>query len=462
MTAARQPSPTEPLVVVGAGPIGLAAAAHAHARGLPTVVLEAGGEAGASVREWGHVRLFSAWRELVDPVAERLLADTGWVAPDPDTYPDGDEWVDRYLAPLAAALDATDLVEVRLDSRVVGVAKQGRDRLVDSGREEAAFTVHVESGGVRRRLLAAAVVDASGTWTGPNPLGTDGLPALGEAEHADRIFYGIPDLSDPRVRERYAGKHVAVAGRGASAQNTLVGLAGLADAGTTVSWLLRRAGTADAFGGGDNDQLEARGALGKRAERAVAGEHVRVVTSFRTAEVVGGDDGRLTLVDADGRSVTGVDEVVVVTGFRPDLTWLSEVRLDLDPVLSSPTTLAPLIDPNVHSCGTVYPHGVAELAQPEQGLYLAGMKSYGRAPSFLALTGFEQTRSIVAAIAGDHEAAARVELVLPESGVCGGSGQIDGVPTEASGGCCGPVEPQLVTIGAPTQATGGGCGPSCG
>ena len=106
----------------------------------------------------------------------------------------------------------------------------------------------------------------------------------------------------------------------------------------------------------------------------------------------------------------------MVTGFRPDLAWLSEVRLDLDPVLSAPTKLAPLIDPNVHSCGTVYPHGAAELAQPEQGLYLAGMKSYGRAPSFLALTGFEQTRSIVAAIAGDHDAAARVELVLPESG----------------------------------------------
>jgi hypothetical protein len=153
----------------------------------------------------------------------------------------------------------------------------------------------------------------------------------------------------------------------------------------------------------------------------------------------------------------------VVTGFRPDLSWLSEVRLDLDPVLSSPTKLAPLIDPNVHSCGTVYPHGVAELAQPEAGLYLAGMKSYGRAPSFLALTGFEQTRSIVAAVAGDHEAAARVELVLPESGVCGGSGQFDGEPTEVNGGaCCAPGEPQLVTVGAPAQVSAGDCGNSCG
>lgn len=466
MTTSPLPSPAEPLVVVGAGPIGLAAAANAHSRGLPTLVLEAGTQAGASVREWGHVRLFSPWRELVDPAAEQLLAGTGWLRPDPDSYPTGDDWVDLYLAPLAKALDATDLVEVRFGSRVVGVAKQGRDRLVDSGRDSAPFTVHVDSGSSLTRLAAAAVIDASGTWTVPNPLGADGLPALGEAEHAERIFYGIPDFSDPMVRARYAGKRVAVAGRGASAQNTLLGLTGLTGEapGTTVAWLLRRPGTDDAFGGGDNDQLEARGALGKRAEQAVAAGPVEVVTSFRTEAVVSDDEGSLTLVGVDGRTVTGVDEVIVVTGFRPDLTWLSEVRLDLDPVLSSPTKLAPLIDPNVHSCGTVYPHGVAELTQPEQGLYLAGMKSYGRAPSFLALTGFEQTRSIVAAVAGDHEAAARVELVLPESGVCGGSGQFDGQPTAVNGGaCCAPAEPQLVTIGAPAQATASSDrGPACG
>lgn len=456
-----------PLVIVGAGPIGLAAAAHARSRGLPTLVLEAGAGAGTSVREWGHVRLFSAWRELVDPAAEELLSPTGWTTPDPDTYPTGSDWVEQYLVPLAAALDATDEVSVRFEHRVVGVARQGRDRLVDSGREDAPFTVQVDTPGGRVRLAAAAVVDASGTWTGPNPLGGDGLPALGEAEHASRIFYGIPDFADPAVAARYAGKRVAVAGRGASAQNTLVGLSGLAAEvpGTEVVWLLRRAETGDAFGGGDNDQLEARGALGKRARRAVEAGPVEVVTSFRTTDVTSdgpGGDGRLTLTGVDGRTVAGVDEVIVVTGFRPDLSWLSEVRLDLDPVLSSPTKLAPLIDPNVHSCGTVYPHGAAELAQPESGLYLAGMKSYGRAPSFLALTGFEQTRSIVAAIAGDHEAAGRVELVLPESGVCGGSGVFDGEPSEAAGGaCCAPAGADLLTIGAPGAAPTAGSG-SCG
>ncbi len=134
--------------------------------------------------------------------------------------------------------------------------------------------------------------------------------------------------------------------------------------------------------------------------------------------------------------VTDVDEVVVVTGFRPDHSWLSEVHLDLDGELSAPVALAPEIHPAYHSCGSVSPHGADLLRQPEGDLYLVGMKSYGRAPSFLTLTGYEQTRSVVAEIAGDHEAAARVELVLPDTGVCGGSGLFD---EQAGDGCCGAL-----------------------
>lgn len=425
-----------PLVVIGAGPVGLAAAAHGRARGLRTLVLEAGAGAGASVREWGHVRLFSPWSELVDPVAAGLLADTGWLAPEPTSYPTGYDWIDRYLGPLAAALAETTEVDVRFGHRVTGVARDGRDVMVDAGRESEPFVVHVSTPHGSRRLLASAVVDASGTWTGPNPLGTDGYPAFGEAESADRICYGMPDLTAPAVRERYAGRHVAVAGTGASAQNALVALAGLAQEhpATRVTWLVRRASAS--FGGGDNDQLVERGALGRRAQAVADSAVVDTRTGFRTV-AVRTVEGQLELESRDGQVVGEVDEVVVVTGFRPDLSILAEVRLDLDPVLQAPRELAPLIDPNVHSCGTVYPHGATELAQPEQGLYVAGVKSYGRAPSFLTLTGFEQVRSIVAAVAGDTEAAERVELVLPETGVCGGAGRFD-EPT-AGGGCCVPT-----------------------
>ncbi|WP_018157922.1 NAD(P)-binding domain-containing protein [Demetria terragena] len=430
-----------PLVVIGAGPSGLAAAANAQQRGLPTVLLEAGHQASTWVREWGHIRLFSPWSELVAAAAGKVLAEAGWTAPESSSYPTGQDWADKYLQPLADALDATDEVTVRYDARVVGVTRRGRDLTVDSGRDAEPFMVQVQTATGIERVTARFVIDASGTWGGPNPLGGDGLPTIGEPAAADRITYRVPNLRDAQIRARYAGRHVVVAGTGASSQNALVELADLAkeQPGTRVSWLVRRSSASGAFGGGDNDQLVARGALGARAREAVESGAITAVTGFRTSDVTTAGDKTVTLVAFDGREVAGVDEVIAVTGFRPDLSMLSEVRLDLDPVLQVPTALAPLIDPNVHSCGTVYPHGAKELAQPEVGFYLAGMKSYGRASSFLALTGYEQVRSVVAAIDGDSAAAERVDLNLPDSGVCGGSGLFDeeDKAPQGGGGCCG-------------------------
>ncbi|MGY3340178.1 thioredoxin reductase [Streptomyces filamentosus] len=414
-----------PVVVVGAGPIGLAAAAHLRDRGLRPLVLEAGDRAGAAVREWAHVRLFSTWDEVVDPVSEKLLAETGWEKPDGSAYPTGADWAADYLQPLADALGDA----VRLGARVTGVSRAGRDRVVDSGREEQPFTVHVRHrDGREERLLARAVIDASGTWSVPGPAGGDGLPAPGESTATGRISYRIPDLGSPSVRARYAGKEIAVVGSGSSAFTALASLAALAasedGAGTRITWVLRRDLTNATYGGGGSDQLPARGALGLAAKAAVDDGYATAVTGFRTAAVER-DGDRLVLRAEDGRGLGPVDEVIALTGFRPDLGFLGELRLGLDERLQAPVALAPLIDPNQHSCGTVYPHGAAELSHPEEGLYLVGMKAYGRAPSFLALTGYEQVRSVVAAIAGDRDAADRVELVLPETGVCGGSGLFD-------------------------------------
>ncbi|MEU9076988.1 FAD-dependent oxidoreductase [Kitasatospora sp. NPDC048538] len=451
-----------PVVVIGAGPIGLAAAAHLAGRGIEPLVLEAGPSAGTAVRAWSHVRLFSPWSEVIDPAAEKLLAPTGWTHPEAAAYLSGGEWAEQYLQPLADVLGE----RVHYGARVTGVARAGRDRIVDSGRTEQPFTVHVErTGGSEERILARAVVDASGTWSTPNPLGADGLPALGERAANGRITYRIPDLADPTVRGRFAGRRTAVVGTGASAFTALAHLADLAEdePGTHAVWVLRRGITGNTYGGGDADQLPARGALGLRARKAVDDGHASALTGFRTAAVEA-EDGRLVLVSEDGHRSEPVDQVVVLTGLRPDLSFLSEVRLGLDERLQAPVALAPLIDPNQHSCGTVYPHGASELAHPEDGVYLVGMKSYGRAPTFLAMTGYEQVRSVAAALAGDAEAAARVELTLPETGVCGGAGLFDEPAAAQDGaGCCSaPAAPQLITLGATDSGsscspTGGGC-----
>lgn len=291
--------------------------------------------------------------------------------------------------------------------------------------------------------------------------------AVGEGAAADRVTYGVPDLNDPAVRARYPGKRTAVIGSGASAFTALASLADLAKAadgtGTHAVWILRRGISGATFGGGEADRLPARGAPGLAAKAAVEQGHADAVTGFRTGAIERDTDDRLVLVGEDGRRLDAVDEVIVVTGFRPDLSFLSEIRLGLDERLQAPVALAPLIDPNQHSCGTVHPHGHRELTHPEAGVYLVGMKSYGRAPTFLAMTGYEQVRSVAAAIAGDIESADRVELALPETGVCGGAGLFDDPAAGQADerGCCAPV---LVQIGAaaPTDTTlrddsAGGC-----
>ena len=431
------------VAILGGGPVGLAAAAHALERGLDPIVLEAGPQAAHAVRQWGHVRMFSPWEYNIDKAAERLLKATGWNAPAPGDYPTGRELVEQYLEPLATRTALED--HIRTSSRVTAVGRAGHDKMKSNGRAFERFTIRTLNGKGPERLEADAVIDVTGTWFSPNPAGADGLPAIGEEPEHPQIAYGMPDVMG-RERSRYAGKTVAVLGAGHSAIGTLIDLARLQDEAplTEIVWLLRGERPEKAFGGGANDKLSARGALGAAFAALVAGGRIRVETGFKLSHMAS-DGARLRVATGKARccrSVT-VDELVVATGFRPQLDFLRELRIALDPAVESPPLLAPLIDPNLHSCGTVRPHGARELAQPEPGFYFAGMKSYGRAPTFLMLTGYEQVRSIVAEIAGDHEAAANVELVLPETGVCSGPGPAVGSATgKADTRCCGGPPPE--------------------
>jgi len=283
------------------------------------------------------------------------------------------------------------------------------------GREHAPFVVHLISGdGEESRLRARAVIDASGTWSQPNPVGSDGLSAMGEhaAAAAGLITYRPPT---PEQAESWAGRHVVVVGSGHSAMTAVIGLAEAVrgEPTTRVTWALRRGASGNTSGGPANSVLPQRDALCTRVQAAVDEGLVSLVTGFRT-DRVDVDSTQVVLVGEDGRAIPAADMVVALTGFRPNLSILSELRLALDPVLQAPVKMASQIDPNVHTCGSVPPHGVAELSHPDEpGVYVVGMKSYGRAPTFLALTGYEQVRSVTAELAGDQEAARRVELVVP-------------------------------------------------
>jgi hypothetical protein len=343
----------------------------------------------------------------------------------------------------------------------VAITRRGLDKLGSAGRAEAPFRVLWEdSTGVRHRALAQAVLDASGTWGSPNPIGIDGLPVPGEAENRERIAYGIPDVLG-RERARYAGGRILVIGGGHSAINVVLDLLRLqeSDPETRILWALRRERVDRLVGGGLNDQLPERGALGLAALRAIESGRVSLLAPFAVEGIAGAPAGlRLESSHGGVPVALDVDRVVVATGFRPDLSALREIRIALDPAVEAPPALAPLIDPNLHSCGTVRPHGAAELGHPERGFYIVGAKSYGRAPTFLMATGYEQVRSVVAEIAGDHAAAREVRLVLPETGVCATSG-----PLPDGGGCCGgPAAPgadACCVADAEAKAAGeAGCG----
>lgn len=351
------------------------------------------------------------------------------------------------------------------------MSKLGFDKAKTAGREQADFLLQVQTGDGLYEQRARAVIDASGTWSQPNPLGIHGLSARGETEVGirARIVHGMPDILGAD-RSRYAGRKVLVVGAGHSAAGNLLALATLTEQtpGTRLAWAVRGTDLRRLFGGGENDGLPARGELGSRLRALVEQELLELHLGFGIREIV--LDGKLpeglrvVASDSTKPPIEGVDEIIASTGSRPELGMLRELRLRFDPWLESTDALAPLIDPNVHSCGTVRPHGHRELEHPEPRFYAIGAKSYGRAPNFLMATGYEQARSVVAALAGDLAAADDVQLELPETGVCstdlaspdlvaGGGACCGGPPKEDASACCALDE--VKTEGE----AGCGCGP---
>ena len=455
-----------PVAIIGAGPVGLAAAAHALEEGLNPIIFELGPDIGASISEWGHVRLFSPWQFNMDGAAVRLLERTGWKSPDPAVLPTGHELLESYLKPLAAHPEITS--RLHLNTEVLSISRQGRDKVITQDRAYRAFVLRVRNDlGEERDVMASAVIDASGTWKTPNPIGAGGVPALGEEACRAHIHYGIPDVLG-RAKGHYGGRTTLVVGAGHSAANALLDLATLAEEQpeTKIIWAVRGENLSRIFGGGDNDQLPARGQLGLRLQALIARGALRLVTNFA---IVKFDQARGRKRSVTGHGINGtqtlsdIDRVIATTGARPNLNVLREVRVELDSAVESVLHLAPLIDPNVHSCGTVRPHGALELAHPEPGFFIVGMKSYGRAPTFLMTTGYEQVRSVLAALVGDMERALDVQLKLPETGVC--SSDIASIVC-CEGGQDTPIHefaksPQTdresVPAGKPQSACGCGC-----
>src|SRR5438128_9135917 len=133
--------PELPVAVIGAGPVGLAAAAHLIARGMPVRLYESGASVATSVRAWGHVRLFSPWGFNTDKAATSILRRHGWQAPPDDVLPSGDDLVEAYLQPLSQMPEMQRVVET--GAHVRHVSRFGIDKVVTLGRGDYPFALTI-------------------------------------------------------------------------------------------------------------------------------------------------------------------------------------------------------------------------------------------------------------------------------------------------------------------------------
>lgn len=416
---------TLPVAIIGAGPVGLAAAAQLASRNRAFILFEKGEEVGANIRTWGHVTLFSPWQYNMDSAAKELLQRTGWKEPNGEELPTGNELIEKYLKPLAELKEIKP--SIYMSHQVIAITRKNNDKMKSRERNQNPFTLYVEIEGKVKSFEARAILDATGTWGNPNPAQSNGAWLPAEKALQNRIDYHIPNIE--ANESTYKNKKIAIIGGGHSAINSLLNVVALKEKApnTGVTWILRKENVEMAYGGEANDELAARGELGTRIRQLVEEGKIQVVTPFLITSLK--DEGKISIIGTNhGEELVleGFDRLIVNTGSRPDYTMNAELRYDIDPATESVTALAPLIDPNEHSCGTVKPHGEVELRQPEQGFYVVGAKSYGRAPTFLMATGYEQVRSIAAFFAGDVKSSKLVKLNLPETGVC----------NSGLGGCC--------------------------
>ncbi|RTE65105.1 flavoprotein [Amphritea opalescens] len=404
-----------PVAVIGAGPIGLSAVAHLLKRGYTPILFEADNQVGANLARWGHVRMFSPWIYNIDDTSAALLKQQGWREPVANEFPTGKELLEQYVAPLASHPAITP--HLQLNTQVESVSRLNHDLLRTKGRAEAPFVLRVSGPEGERDVIAQAVIDASGTYQTPNWLGTHGIPALGERAAADAIAYGVPNIL--AAREEYANKTVLVVGGGHSAFNALQDLVLLADESKEmrVLWGIRSSST-HVVRSPVNDELQERRRLEVRIQELLEQGRIEVFSELEI-DAIHPEDNQL-IVHSGSRTLPPVDRIIAATGFRPNLNLLAELRTSLDPATQSPIRLAPLIDPNLHSCGSVPEHGLTELSHPEPGLFILGIKSYGRAPTFLLRTGYKQVASVVSALGTSDMSVTTQTDTAPAASTCQG------------------------------------------
>lgn len=382
------------IAIIGAGPVGLEAALYAATCGHDVQVYERDG-AGGNVLRWGFVTLFSPWRLNVSPLGRPLVQ----ALPPGSAYPTGEQYVRRYLEPLAGAPPLRGRVHEGWNVRHIGRERIGKADWIGGPRERQPFRLLCDTPSGERLARADVVIDCSGTYGHARWLGNGNLPALGERRIRERIDYTLQDIAGTR-RERFAGKRVLLVGDGFSAVTALDALTRLD--GTRVTWVSRDAGR-DPLPPIPDDPLPERARLARLARELAGGRHPAVTFRPQTtverlaADASGGIE--VTLRAEDGEQTLHVERVLAHVGFEPDNSIYRQLQVHECYATFGPMRLAArlLADASV-DCLAQPARGADSLVHPEPGFFILGAKSYGSRSQFLIHLGRSQIRELFRAI----------------------------------------------------------------
>lgn len=376
------------LIVIGAGPIGLEAALAGHARGFEVTLLERD-RIGSSLLRWGSTRFFTPFEMNVSARIREVLDDD---APAPDALLTGSE----FAALMRIAASRPPLAGCVLEEHEV--VSVGRARLTRKDmpnhpiRRERCFSVLVDTPEGEKVLEAERVLDATGAQT-PVAVGAGGVPAKGERQVSDRFVRYLGDL-EARLPS-LASKRVLMLGHGHSAANAVLLLEALARSHpeTRVTWATRSMNKKPVVAVAD-DPLPERQRIVDRANQ-LALEPPAFLTVERRAHVeeIEALDGRF-IVRLSGDRRGEYDAILGFTGYRPDLSIVSELPIQISAVTEGAAGIERALS-NVTDCLSVPRISDADLASGEPGFWLVGHKSYGRSSTFLLRDGLDQLETVL-------------------------------------------------------------------
>jgi len=395
------------LAVIGAGPVGVETAAWAAREQIDFVLLEEG-EIGRHLRQWGHIRLFSPFRMNHSSWGPALLAQTSeGRLPEDSAYLTGSEYLERYLLPLARLPRLKQ--RTLTGTRVVEVGREGmgkREGIGDRTRLRAPFRLLLRRGEEELIHRSRAVIDCSGVYSNPQPLGSGNIPAPGELraarEAGGHLHYGLIDILGGR-REQFRNRRVLLVGGGYSAATSLEAfeaLAGIAPK-TRLIWVNRRPGP-NPYALFEDDPLPCRDDLGRLGNRLASSPPgwLRYLPGTAVERFVawpgsGADSFRIVLSDHANRHEVEVDEVIANTGCRPDDTLYRQLQVHQCYATAGPMKLAAALLGGSGDCLVQESQGIEVLSNPEPNFFILGSKSYGTGSTFLLSHGFEQIETVM-------------------------------------------------------------------